>query len=129
VIDTRSLSLIELHAVPKPQGQEDSYGRYFIILASDERTSRLFAVESTYAGELFVDLYGTVWGIMYSFIGVAQFNTTNLAVIAPGIAEALVVVYNQFNRVLACIKGAAGNLSTCIGLLVSRDLDRNNSGR
>ncbi len=37
----------------------------------------------------FVGLFGTVWGIMNSFIGISQANTTNLAVVAPGIAEAL----------------------------------------
>ncbi len=37
----------------------------------------------------FVGLFGTVWGIMNSFIGIAQTQTTNLAVVAPGIAEAL----------------------------------------
>jgi biopolymer transport protein ExbB len=90
----------------------------------------------------FVGLFGTVWGIMNSFIGIAQSNTTNLAVVAPGIAEALlatalglvaaipaVVVYNHFSRTLGGIKGAVGDLSAGIGLLVSRDLDRNNAGR
>ena len=37
----------------------------------------------------FVGLFGTVWGIMNSFIGIAHSQTTNLAVVAPGIAEAL----------------------------------------
>jgi biopolymer transport protein ExbB len=37
----------------------------------------------------FVGLFGTVWGIMDSFIGISKTNTTNLAVMAPGIAEAL----------------------------------------
>lgn len=54
VIDTRSLSRVALHTVPKPPGQEDSYGRYFVNLAWDSRTGRLLAAESTYAGELFV---------------------------------------------------------------------------
>ena len=37
----------------------------------------------------FVGLFGTVWGIMNSFIGISKSQTTNLAVVAPGIAEAL----------------------------------------
>jgi len=37
----------------------------------------------------FVGLFGTVWGIMHSFIGIAEQQNTNLAVVAPGIAEAL----------------------------------------
>ena len=59
----------------------------------------------------FVGLFGTVWGIMNSFIGISRSQTTNLAVVAPGIAEALlatacglvaaipaVVIYNHFVR-------------------------------
>ncbi len=38
----------------------------------------------------FIGLFGTVWGIMNSFIGIAETQTTNLAVVAPGIAEALI---------------------------------------
>ncbi|MBV8060218.1 MAG: protein TolQ [Alphaproteobacteria bacterium] len=37
----------------------------------------------------FIGLFGTVWGIMHSFIGIAQAQNTSLAVVAPGIAEAL----------------------------------------
>jgi biopolymer transport protein ExbB len=61
----------------------------------------------------FVGLFGTVWGIMNSFIGISKLHTTNLAVVAPGIAEALlatafglaaaipaVVMYNRFARQL-----------------------------
>jgi len=85
----------------------------------------------------FVGLFGTVWGIMNSFIGIAHANTTNLAVVAPGIAEALlatalglvaaipaVVIYNHFTRVLAGIRGLLGDLSAGVQQLVSRDLDR-----
>lgn len=85
----------------------------------------------------FVGLFGTVWGIMSSFIGIAQSNTTNLAVVAPGIAEALlatalglvaaipaVVIYNHFSRTLAALKGTVGDLSTGVQLIVSRELDR-----
>ncbi|WP_168734275.1 YncE family protein [Pseudothauera nasutitermitis] len=54
VIDTRGMRRVGLHAVPKPAGKEDSYGRYFINLALDQGARRLFATESTYAGELFV---------------------------------------------------------------------------
>ena len=60
----------------------------------------------------FVGLFGTVWGIMNAFIGISKAQTTNLAVVAPGIAEALlataiglvaaipaVIIYNHFARV------------------------------
>ncbi|MHC9085281.1 tonB-system energizer ExbB [Luteimonas sp. RIT-PG2_3] len=85
----------------------------------------------------FVGLFGTVWGIMNSFIGIAESNTTNLAVVAPGIAEALlatalglvaaipaVVIYNHFSRTLAGVRGLIGDLSAAVQQLVSRDLDR-----
>ena len=62
----------------------------------------------------FIGLFGTVYGIMNSFIGIAKTNTTNLAVVAPGIAEALlatgiglfaaipsVIFYNYFQTQIA----------------------------
>ncbi len=85
----------------------------------------------------FVGLFGTVWGIMNSFIGIARLSTTNLAVVAPGIAEALlatamglvaaipaVIVYNHFSRTLAGLRGLIGDLSAGVQQMVSRDLDR-----
>lgn len=84
----------------------------------------------------FVGLFGTVWGIMNSFIGIAQMQTTNLAVVAPGIAEALlatavglfaaipaVVIYNVFARTIASYKASLGDVAAQIMLLQSRDLD------
>ena len=85
----------------------------------------------------FVGLFGTVWGIMNSFIGISKAQTTNLAVVAPGIAEALlataiglfaaipaVIVYNQFTRSIARYRALAGDASAEVLRLVSRDLDR-----
>ncbi|RJG12865.1 tonB-system energizer ExbB [Pseudomonas cavernicola] len=84
----------------------------------------------------FVGLFGTVWGIMNSFIGIAKSQTTNLAVVAPGIAEALlatalglvaaipaVVIYNVFARSIAGYKAQVADASAQVLLLVSRDLD------
>ncbi|MCW2481109.1 tol-pal system-associated acyl-CoA thioesterase [Candidatus Symbiopectobacterium sp. NZEC135] len=84
----------------------------------------------------FVGLFGTVWGIMNSFIGIAQTQTTNLAVVAPGIAEALlataiglvaaipaVVIYNVFARGIGSYKALMGDVAAQVLLLVSRDLD------
>ncbi|MFG1173355.1 tol-pal system-associated acyl-CoA thioesterase [Erwiniaceae bacterium CAU 1747] len=84
----------------------------------------------------FVGLFGTVWGIMNSFIGIAQTQTTNLAVVAPGIAEALlataiglvaaipaVVIYNVFARAIASYKASLGDVAAQVLLLQSRDLD------
>jgi biopolymer transport protein ExbB len=85
----------------------------------------------------FVGLFGTVWGIMNSFIGISKSHTTNLAVVAPGIAEALlatalglvaaipaVVMYNMFSRWIAGYRALYADASTGVLRLVSRDLDR-----
>ena len=85
----------------------------------------------------FVGLFGTVWGIMNSFIGISKAQTTNLAVVAPGIAEALlatalglvaaipaVIIYNHFARVTKGYLELVGRASGAAGRLLSRDLDR-----
>jgi biopolymer transport protein ExbB len=85
----------------------------------------------------FVGLFGTVWGIMNSFIGISKSQTTNLAVVAPGIAEALlatalglaaaipaVVIYNVFSRSIAGYRAQLGDAAAEVLRLVSRDLDR-----
>ncbi|HRQ83434.1 MAG TPA: tonB-system energizer ExbB, partial [Azospirillaceae bacterium] len=85
----------------------------------------------------FVGLFGTVWGIMNSFIGISKAHTTNLAVVAPGIAEALlataiglvaaipaVVIYNVFARAISGYRAQIGDVAAEIQRLVSRDLDR-----
>jgi biopolymer transport protein ExbB len=85
----------------------------------------------------FVGLFGTVWGIMNSFIGISKSQTTNLAVVAPGIAEALlatafglvaaipaVIIYNHFSRVTKSYLELVSRSSGAAGRLLSRDLDR-----
>ncbi|MFA5901482.1 MAG: tonB-system energizer ExbB [Hyphomicrobium sp.] len=85
----------------------------------------------------FVGLFGTVWGIMNSFIGISEAQTTNLAIVAPGIAEALlatafgliaaipaVIVYNHFARAIGGYKALVGDASVGVLGLVSRDFDR-----
>jgi biopolymer transport protein ExbB len=85
----------------------------------------------------FVGLFGTVWGIMNSFIGISKQHTTNLAVVAPGIAEALlatalglvaaipaVVMYNMFSRWVAGYRALHADASAEIMRLISRDLAR-----
>jgi biopolymer transport protein ExbB len=85
----------------------------------------------------FVGLFGTVWGIMNSFIGISKSQTTNLAVVAPGIAEALlatafglaaaipaVIIYNHFTRMTKGYLELVGRSSGAAARLLSRDLDR-----
>jgi biopolymer transport protein ExbB len=89
----------------------------------------------------FVGLFGTVWGIMNSFIGISKSQTTNLAVVAPGIAEALlatafglaaaipaVIIYNHFSRVTKGYLELVGRASGAAARLLSRDLDRTHAG-
>ena len=85
----------------------------------------------------FVGLLGTVWGIMNSFIGISNAHTTNLAVVAPGIAEALlatalglfaaipaVVIYNVFARSAAGYRMLIADAGALVMRLVSRDSER-----
>jgi biopolymer transport protein ExbB len=85
----------------------------------------------------FVGLFGTVWGIMNSFIGISKSQTTNLAVVAPGIAEALlatafglaaaipaVVIYNHFSRQIAAYRAVLADASAEVLRLLSRDIER-----
>ena len=89
----------------------------------------------------FVGLFGTVWGIMNSFIGISKTNTTNLAVVAPGIAEALlataiglvaaipaVIIYNHFSRATRSYLDLVARASGVTTRLLSRDLDWRDSG-
>ncbi|WP_416407937.1 tonB-system energizer ExbB [Agrobacterium rosae] len=84
----------------------------------------------------FVGLFGTVWGIMNSFISISESQTTNLAVVAPGIAEALlataiglvaaipaVVIYNVFARSITGYRHLLADVAAGVERLVSRDLD------
>jgi len=114
--------------------------------------SRLERIEAAYARHIthatgvlatigatapFVGLFGTVWGIMNSFIGISKSHTTNLAVVAPGIAEALlatafglaaaipaVVIYNVFARSIAGYRALLGDAAAEVLRLVGRDLDQ-----
>jgi len=94
------------------------------------------------ATAVFVGLFGAVWGIMDSFIGISKTNTTNLAVVAPGIAEALlatamgliaaipaVVMYNAFARAITGYRAQLGDAAAEVLRHLSRDLDRDASSR
>jgi len=85
----------------------------------------------------FVGLFGTVYGIMNSFIGIANTNTTNLAVVAPGIAEALlatgiglfaaipaVIFYNYFNTRISAYGTRSDGFSAELTNAISRNLDK-----
>jgi biopolymer transport protein ExbB len=107
-------------------------------LADSRKISRGTGVLATIGSTApFVGLFGTVWGIMNSFIGISNAHTTNLAVVAPGIAQALlatalglvaaipaVMIYNVLARSTAHYRALLGDASAQVLRLVSRDLDR-----
>ena len=109
-----------------------------IEIAAGRKISRGTGVLATIGATApFVGLFGTVWGIMDSFIGISKAHTTNLAVVAPGIAEALlatalglvaaipaVMIYNVLARSTAHYRALIGDASVQVLKLVSRDLDR-----
>ena len=85
----------------------------------------------------FIGLFGTVYGIMNSFISIAESNTTNLAVVAPGIAEALlatgiglfaaipaVIFYNYFNTRIAAYGTRSDGFNAELMNAISRNLDK-----
>ena len=109
-----------------------------IEMAAGRKISRGTGVLATIGATApFVGLFGTVWGIMDSFIGISKAHTTNLAVVAPGIAEALlatalglvaaipaVMIYNMLARSTTHYRALIGDASAQVMKLVSRDLDR-----
>jgi biopolymer transport protein ExbB len=85
----------------------------------------------------FIGLFGTVYGIMNSFIGIANTNTTNLAVVAPGIAEALlatglglfaaipsVIFYNYFQTKISAYGARTEGFVAELMNAISRQLDK-----
>ena len=109
-----------------------------VELAAYRRIGRgMGVVASIGATAPFVGLFGTVWGIMNSFIGISTAHTTNLAIVAPGIAEALlatalglfaaipaVVIYNVLARAIAGYRSLLGDGAALVMRLVSRDCEQ-----
>ena len=123
--------------------KERAASRFTEIVRAESRRIRLGMglLATIGATSPFVGLFGTVWGIMNSFIGISKSQTTNLAVVAPGIAEALlatamgliaaipaVIIYNHFARVTKGYLEQVGRASGSAGRLLSRDLDRTHGG-
>jgi biopolymer transport protein ExbB len=119
--------------------KERATSRFAEIVRAEARRIRLGMglLATIGATSPFIGLFGTVWGIMNSFIGISKSQTTNLAVVAPGIAEALlatafglvaaipaVIIYNHFARMTKGYLELVGRSSGAAGRLLSRDLDR-----
>jgi biopolymer transport protein ExbB len=119
--------------------KERAASRFAEIVRAESRRIRIGMglLATIGATSPFVGLFGTVWGIMNSFIGISKSQTTNLAVVAPGIAEALlatafglaaaipaVIIYNHFTRMTKSYLELVNRASGAAGRLLSRDLDR-----
>jgi biopolymer transport protein ExbB len=136
--------IAQSHDLPDDEGVKERVASSFTdLVRSDARAARhgtgLLATIGATAP--FVGLFGTVWGIMNSFIGISKAQTTNLAVVAPGIAEALlataiglvtaipaVIIYNHFTRSTKSYLELVSRASGLLTRLLSRDLERRHVG-
>ena len=139
VLVREALAEFELSAGPSPDGLKERIASRFerIEAAAGRRMTRGTGLLATIGSTApFVGLFGTVWGIMNAFVGISRAQTTNLAVVAPGIAEALlataiglvaaipaVVIYNVFARSITGYRALLADASAATMRLVSRDLD------
>ena len=98
--------------------------------------SRLLFLATIGSAGPFIGLFGTVWGIMNSFRAIAVSKNTNLAVVAPGLAEALfatalgllaaipaTIFYNKFANDIARIGARLENFADEFSAIISRQLD------
>ena len=98
--------------------------------------ARLLFLATVGSAAPFIGLFGTVWGIMVSFQGIANSGQTNLAVVAPGIAEALfataiglvaaipaTIFYNMYSNDAAKVQSRLENFADEFSAIISRQLD------
>ncbi|HEX8901272.1 MotA/TolQ/ExbB proton channel family protein [Vitreimonas sp.] len=103
----------------------------------DDLGSSMTFLASIGANAPFIGLFGTVWGIMVAFVGIAKTQTTSLAVVAPGIAGALlataaglaaaipaVLIYNFAAKQISKQGTKLDDFASEFIALVSRDMDR-----
>lgn len=126
-----------------PIDKEATRSRLSTVLSStiagevDRLSDRLNILATIGAVAPFVGLFGTVWGIMRSFASIAAAQNTSLAVVAPGIAEALfatalglfaaipaVIAYNRFGHRVNRIEARLGRFADTFHTTLSRELDR-----
>jgi biopolymer transport protein TolQ len=107
-----------------------------IAKEADQLQAGLTILASIGSAAPFIGLFGTVWGIMHSFIEIAKSQNTSLAVVAPGIAEALlatgigliaaipaVIYYNKLSADAERIIGGYGAFADEFSTILSRQLD------
>jgi biopolymer transport protein TolQ len=130
-------------ANPSPQGMKLSLRERIVMVMQVARNRELEEIErglgflaTTGSAAPFIGLFGTVWGIMNSFHGIAMSKNTSLVAVAPGIAEALfataiglfaaipaVIAYNKFSNELARFSNKLDDFSTEFDTILSRQLE------
>jgi len=107
-----------------------------VALEVDKLSDRLNVLATVGSVAPFVGLFGTVWGIMRSFTAIASEQNTSLAVVAPGIAEALfataiglfaaipaVIAYNRFGHGVNKVEAGLNRFADGFHATLSRQLD------
>jgi biopolymer transport protein TolQ len=131
--------------IPGTQARVDRAMNVAIAREGEEANRRLSYLATVGSVAPFVGLFGTVWGIKHSFEAIAMQQNTNLAVVAPGIAEALlatalgllaaipaVVAYNRLSadaeRLTGGLENFADEFSTILGRQIDRQTDHGKNG-
>ena len=127
--------------IPGTQSRVDRAMSVAIARESETINRRLGFLASVGSTAPFVGLFGTVWGIKHSFESIATQQNTNLAVVAPGIAEALlatalgllaaipaVLAYNRLSAEAGSLTGALENFSDEFSTILARQIDRRQVG-
>lgn len=127
---------ISLHAISTLQQRVQARMQRVEAAEARQATRGASILATTSAVTPFIGLFGTVWGIMHSFMSIAQSHTTNLSVVAPGIAEALfatalglvvaipaVILYNILGRQITGYRMLLADAVTYTLCLLSHDLD------
>jgi biopolymer transport protein ExbB len=125
--------------VSSPQGVKERLAQRLLSIQAElvEKASYGVGILASIGSTApFIGLLGTVWGIMNSFVGIADAKNTSLAVVAPGIAEALlataagllaaipaVLFYNHFTRISVHYKKQLNAISSDLMILASRYLE------
>ena len=123
--------------IPGTQARVDRAMNVAIARESEEATRRLSYLATVGSVAPFVGLFGTVWGIKHAFESIAIEQNTNLAVVSPGIAEALlatalgllaaipaVVAYNRLSADAERLTGALENFADEFSTILGRQIDR-----
>lgn len=127
--------------IPGTQSRVDRAMSVAIAREAETINRRLAFLASVGSTAPFVGLFGTVWGIKHSFESIATQQNTNLAVVAPGIAEALlatalgllaaipaVLAYNRLSGEAESLTGALENFSDEFSTILARQIDRRQMG-